>query len=305
VQGCSCARLIALAASPAEAQELEDESCSLFFRAAAAFSQPAAFPGQAAALARCAAQLLADAAMGGSQLGDGPEVGVSGSNAVARWRRGGTPLLRFVLFVSACQQPVCLLTPAWHVSAAAGWQPGPRYLFSGCSFRVFLCCSSGSHFSVSPSTEPRSPVPGLSPRMQAAELAYYEALATLFERMGRYGAAARCALAAARQAAAALPAPAQLPARAAAQARLWANVFACSLDAGRPEVGVWFTILVPFLPPPALLLLRALLGSPPLCAAASSSSPLPRMFPPSLRPQTRLPPFDILHFPPTPPAATL
>jgi len=35
--------------------------------------------------------------------------------------------------------------------------------------------------------------------MQAVELQYYEALGTMYERMGRYGAAARCALAAVRQ----------------------------------------------------------------------------------------------------------
>lgn len=38
--------------------------------------------------------------------------------------------------------------------------------------------------------------------MQAAELQYYEALATMYERMGRYNAAARFALAAACQASA-------------------------------------------------------------------------------------------------------
>lgn len=46
----------------------------------------------------------------------------------------------------------------------------------------------------------RWPLPAVVAGMQAAELQYYEALATMYERMGRYHAAARFALAAACQA---------------------------------------------------------------------------------------------------------
>ena len=62
-QACAKARQIALAPSPQEQQRLEQDSCSLFFRVAAVFAPgagQAAFPGQAAAVARCAQQLLAD-----------------------------------------------------------------------------------------------------------------------------------------------------------------------------------------------------------------------------------------------------
>ena len=72
--------------------------------------------------------------------------------------------------------------------------------------------------------------------VQAAQLAYYEALVMLYERLGRYSAAARFALAAARQVAAAMPGPEQLAARASVQGRLWASVFSCCMECGRYEV---------------------------------------------------------------------
>ncbi|EFN52609.1 hypothetical protein CHLNCDRAFT_138668 [Chlorella variabilis] len=150
-RACSRARQIGLAASPEEQRRLEEESCSLFFRVAAVYAQPDAFPGQAAAVGRCVQQLLADAGAAAA----GPQA-----------RDGG-----------------------------AVKEDGP----------------------------------------QAAELRYYEALTTMYERMGRYGAAARCALAAARQVAAAMPRPEQLAARAQAQGRLWTQVFSCMLESGRYE----------------------------------------------------------------------
>ncbi|PRW20989.1 kinase [Chlorella sorokiniana] len=146
-RACAAARQIALAPSQEEQQRLEQQACALFFRVAAVFSpgpSQAAFPGQAAAVAHCAQQLLAELS--------GP--GGEGARADS---------------------------------------------------------------------------------LEAAELQYYEALMTLFERLGRHSAAARCALAAARQVGAVLPAPEQQLERTAAQGRLWANVFGCMMEAGRYE----------------------------------------------------------------------
>ncbi|KAL4420612.1 hypothetical protein ABPG75_010268 [Micractinium tetrahymenae] len=70
---------------------------------------------------------------------------------------------------------------------------------------------------------------------QAAKLQFYEALSTMYDRMGRHSAAARFALAAARQVAAALPRADQLQARQQQMGRLWTNVFACMMEAGRFE----------------------------------------------------------------------
>jgi hypothetical protein len=58
----------------------------------------------------------------------------------------------------------------------------------------------------------------------------------LYERLGRYSAAARFALAATRQVAAALPAQEQLAARAQAQGRLWATAFGYCMECARYEV---------------------------------------------------------------------
>lgn len=60
VQACSRAREISLTASPEQQQQLEEDSCSLFFRVSAVFSPTGAASGQAAAVRSCVQQLLAD-----------------------------------------------------------------------------------------------------------------------------------------------------------------------------------------------------------------------------------------------------
>ncbi|KAL4855567.1 Nuclear pore complex protein NUP160 [Chlorella vulgaris] len=141
-KACSRAREIALTASPEQQQQLEEDSCSLFFRVSAVFSPTGAASGQAAAVRSCVQQLLAD----------------------------------------GHQEPL---------------------------------------------EEDAS--------LQAAGLAYFEALVALYERLGRYSAAARFALAATRQVAAALPAQEQLAARAQAQGRLWATAFGYCMECARYE----------------------------------------------------------------------
>ena len=165
-QACAKARQIPLAPTPEEQQRLEQAACALFFRVAAVFApgpSQAAFPGQAAAVARCAQLLLADlsGAGGEGEQAESPEVGSWLVYLVVRWLLGRlASYLAFALLpVAARENPDRPLS-------------GKRATRTALSAPLLL---------------------------QAAELQYYEALMTMFERLGRHSAAARCALAAARQ----------------------------------------------------------------------------------------------------------
>ncbi len=109
----------------------------------------AAFPGQAAAVAGCAQQLLAELAGAGGEGERAESLEVSG---------------------------LCLVSVVCH-----GLECGPRGYVQRRRLPHPLRLSKPYFIT------------------QAAELQYYEALMTLFERLGRHSAAARCALAAARQ----------------------------------------------------------------------------------------------------------
>lgn len=79
---------MALAASTEEQRRLEEESCGLFFRVAAVFGQPAAFPGQAQAVTACVRQMLGDMSQGTEAVGEGAQVrSVRAVRAVGRERQ--------------------------------------------------------------------------------------------------------------------------------------------------------------------------------------------------------------------------
>lgn len=165
LQACSLARQVALAGSAEEQRRLEEDSCGLFFRVAAVFAQAAAFPGQAQAVMTCVQQMLGDMSQGREAVGEGAQV-------------------RAARAAPAVECPgLCALEACPMAARAAGRARGdnPRER-----------CSN----------DYPNPLPHLATlhAMQAAELQYYECLSTMYERMGRYHAAARFALAAACQA---------------------------------------------------------------------------------------------------------
>ena len=134
LQACAAARQIALAPSPAEQQRLEQEACALFFRVAAVFApgaSQAAFPGQAAAVAHCAQQLLAELSGAGGEGERAESLEVSGTEWVA-------VLLRAMRPNQTCWSAVLCLIGTRACRHAVTIRPSPKVLVGGCRAALLL-----------------------------------------------------------------------------------------------------------------------------------------------------------------------